>query len=242
MSSLAEEPPRGRRPGSTDANRRLRPRTIAGGITAPSWLDEPLPPTRRLPLRFMWQMDQEGRFSLGSDEFSRLIGPRTAAGFGRLWSEIAATFGLDPDGRVMKAFATRATWSGITLDWPVDGGGRLPVELSGLPVFETRGILPAIAVSAFAAISTAWRGSPRCAAKNSSARRRRRSRCRLTSCRPVRPKIRPPKNCRQTTWPPTTLNAGIARSRIATEDLPAEDLLQEILPERTVPREQPRKA
>ena len=84
----------------------------------------------------MWQMDPEGRFSLGSDEFTRLIGPRTAAGFGRLWSEIAETFGLDPDGRVMKAFATRQTWSGITLNWPVDGGGPLPVELSGLPIFD----------------------------------------------------------------------------------------------------------
>lgn len=105
-------------------------------VKALSWLDEPPPNTRRLPLRFMWQMDHESRFSLGSDEFTRLIGARTAAGFGRLWSDIAASFGLDPDGRVMKAFATRDTWSGITLNWPVDGGGRLPVELSGLPVFD----------------------------------------------------------------------------------------------------------
>ena len=36
----------------------------------------------------------------------------------------------------MQAVATRATWSGITLSWPVDGGGRLPVELSGLPFFD----------------------------------------------------------------------------------------------------------
>ncbi|HET9585591.1 MAG TPA: histidine kinase dimerization/phospho-acceptor domain-containing protein, partial [Bradyrhizobium sp.] len=62
------------------------------------------------------------------------VGPRISA-FGRPWSEIAATFGLDPEGRVMQAVATRATWSGITLSWPVDGGGRLPVELSGLPFF-----------------------------------------------------------------------------------------------------------
>jgi PAS domain S-box-containing protein len=102
----------------------------------PSWLDEPVPNTRRHPLRFMWQMDHEGRFSLGSDDFTRLIGVRTAASFGRLWSDIASAFGLDPDGRVMKAFATRDTWSGITLNWPVDGGGRLPVELSGLPIFD----------------------------------------------------------------------------------------------------------
>lgn len=103
--------------------------------TTPSWLDEPLP-VRRHPLRFMWQMDHESRFSLGSDEFTRLIGLHTAAGFGRLWSDIAESFGLDPEGRVMKAFASHDTWSGITLNWPVDGGGRLPVELSGLPVFD----------------------------------------------------------------------------------------------------------
>ena len=45
----------------------------------------------------MWQMDADGRFSLGSDEFTRLIGPHTAAGFGRPWREIAEAFGLDPE-------------------------------------------------------------------------------------------------------------------------------------------------
>ncbi|MGY3618459.1 PAS domain-containing protein [Bradyrhizobium sp. USDA 10063] len=107
----------------------------ASGKT-PSWHDEPLPNVRRYPLRFMWQMDREGRFSLGSDEFTRLIGVQAAAGFGRMWSDIAEKFTLDPEGRVMKAFATQDTWSGIVLNWPVDGGGRLPVELSGLPIFD----------------------------------------------------------------------------------------------------------
>ncbi|MEW6642506.1 MAG: PAS domain-containing protein [Pseudomonadota bacterium] len=96
----------------------------------------PLVP-RRHPLRFMWQMDAEGRFALGSDEFSRLIGPRTATAFGRPWHEIVAAFGLDPEGRVAAAVATRDTWSGIVVDWPADGHGtRLPVELSGLPLYD----------------------------------------------------------------------------------------------------------
>src|SRR6185437_8088238 len=97
----------------------------------PVWLDEAAP--RTLPLRFTWQMDAEGHFSLGSDEFTHLIGARTATGLGRPWREIADTFALDPEGRVLAAFATRNTWSGITLNWPVDGGECLPVELSGLP-------------------------------------------------------------------------------------------------------------
>ena len=94
------------------------------------------PQTRRLPLRFTWQTDRDGRFTLGSDEFLGLIGPRTAAAFGRPWREIAETLGFDPAGRMMQAFATGTTWSGITLNWPADGGGTLPVELSGLPVFD----------------------------------------------------------------------------------------------------------
>ncbi len=88
------------------------------------------------PLRFTWQMDEANRFFLGSDEFTRLIGARTATGFGRPWHEIAETFGLDPAGRIAEAIATRDTWTGITVYWPVDDGGRLPVELSGLPVYD----------------------------------------------------------------------------------------------------------
>jgi signal transduction histidine kinase len=92
---------------------------------------------RRHPLRFVWQMDADGRFVVGSDEFIELMGPRTTAAFGRLWSEIAAELKLDPDNQIARAVATRETWSGITVSWPVDDGDeRLPVELSGLPVFD----------------------------------------------------------------------------------------------------------
>ena len=90
---------------------------------------------RRHPLRFVWQTDAEGRFTLGSDEFTRLIGPRTADGFGRPWHDIAQDFALDPQGRVEQALASRETWIGIELDWPTDKG-HVPVELSGLPVFD----------------------------------------------------------------------------------------------------------
>ena len=78
---------------------------------------------------------KDGRFTPAAGEFTRLVGPRLS-GFGRQWSEITETFGLDPERRMMQAFASRATWSGIELSWPVDGGGRLPVELSGLPFFD----------------------------------------------------------------------------------------------------------
>jgi PAS domain S-box-containing protein len=105
----------------------------------PSWLEPPAPNMPRHRLRFTWRMDAEGRFVLDTGEFTRLIGARTAAGFGRPWSEIAEAFALDPDGRIAKAVASRNIWSGIDLNWPVDGGARLPVELSGLPIYDRAG-------------------------------------------------------------------------------------------------------
>jgi PAS domain S-box-containing protein len=112
------------------------PSSLAAPSAEASPSAEPSAQPHRHPLGFLWRMDAEGRFSLGSDDFTRLIGARTAAGFGRPWQEVAEEFGLDPAGRVVEAIATRDTWSGITVYWPVDGGGRLPVELSGSPVYD----------------------------------------------------------------------------------------------------------
>jgi PAS domain S-box-containing protein len=99
----------------------------------------PSPPAdeRRQPLRFVWQMDLDGRFALDSEEFLTLLGPRTAGVLDRPWSEIAAALTLDPEGQVARAVASHDTWSGITVAMPVDGSDtRLAVELSGLPVFD----------------------------------------------------------------------------------------------------------
>ena len=94
-------------------------------------------PERRQPLRFVWQLDADGRFTLSSDEFIELIGPRTAAAFGRPWREIAEMLGVDADGQVTRAIASRDTWSGIVVGFPIDGSDeRLATELSGLPVFD----------------------------------------------------------------------------------------------------------
>jgi PAS domain S-box-containing protein len=105
---------------------------------APPTAPELPPPTeRRHPLRFVWQIDAENRFTIGSDEFVALIGRGTAAMLARPWHEIAAAQGLDPDGQIERAIATHDTWSGLSATWPVDDmSERLTVELSGLPVFD----------------------------------------------------------------------------------------------------------
>jgi signal transduction histidine kinase len=89
------------------------------------------------PLRFVWQMDAEGRFTVGSEDFVALVGPRTAAVLGEPWHAIASALDLDRGGQIARAMATQDTWSGLAVAWPVDDGSRrLMVELSGLPVFD----------------------------------------------------------------------------------------------------------
>ena len=100
-------------------------------------------PERRHPLRFVWDMDADGRFIIASDEFVQLIGARAAL-LGRRWRDIAAELKLDPQDQVAAAVASRETWSGITVSWPISAPPgsdrhselRLPIELSGLPVFD----------------------------------------------------------------------------------------------------------
>jgi PAS domain S-box-containing protein len=92
---------------------------------------------RRGSFRFVWQMDASLCFTLGTAEFARLLGPQTASALDRPWPEIAAALMLDTDGRLARALTARDTWSGIVIEWPVDGTSeRLPIEMSALPVFD----------------------------------------------------------------------------------------------------------
>ena len=82
-------------------------------------------------------MDSAGRFSLGSGEFTELIGAGARISSGRPWTEINAELGLDPAGRVAQAVASHETWSNIAVSWPIEGDdARLVAELSGLPIFD----------------------------------------------------------------------------------------------------------
>ncbi len=92
---------------------------------------------RHHPLRFAWQLDEQGHFTLDSDEFIGLVGARTGNMLGRLWVNVASELSLDPDSQIARAVATHDTFSGLAVAWPVEGQSEtLPVELSGLPVFD----------------------------------------------------------------------------------------------------------
>jgi len=89
------------------------------------------------PFRFVWQTDADAHFSVANQELADLLGPNTASVLGRSWPDIVLALNVDPHGQIAKAIAARQTFSGIVLQWPVDDfDERLPVEMSGLPVFD----------------------------------------------------------------------------------------------------------
>ena len=64
---------------------------------------------RRAPMRFVWRMDAEQRFTVGSAEFIALMGSATAAALGRPRAELAAALSLDPEDQVALALASHET-------------------------------------------------------------------------------------------------------------------------------------
>ncbi len=129
---IGEAPPLPATPGAPDMV------SVPAPPTAPSPAAEPAEaPQRRMPLRFVWQMDTSNRFTHGVEDFARLLGPNTAAVLIRPWAEIAETLKIDESEQIARAIGLHSTWSGVVVDWPTDEAGeRLPIEMSGLPVFD----------------------------------------------------------------------------------------------------------
>ncbi len=92
-------------------------------------------PSRRA-VRFVWKIDAEGRFCDVSDEFAQAVGPRAADINGVAFTDLAALFNLDPDGKIAELLKKRDTWSGKTIHWPIQGTTLMvPVDLAALPTY-----------------------------------------------------------------------------------------------------------
>src|SRR4051794_19128659 len=97
VEARAEEPP------SSQSIEQMPPPSSQENESAPASAESaqkiPPPPLER-PLRFVWTMDADERFNLAAPTFAQAMGPRTAEVIGQPWREIAATLGIDPEGRL----------------------------------------------------------------------------------------------------------------------------------------------
>ncbi|PPE82058.1 hypothetical protein C3941_04445 [Kaistia algarum] len=81
-------------------------------------------------------MDAETRFTFVSPDLAAVVGPQASDMVGVKWMDVAAARGLD-SAALAAVLARRDTWSGVTLEWPVDGSdARVAVDLAALPAFS----------------------------------------------------------------------------------------------------------
>jgi len=88
------------------------------------------------PVRFVWKINREGAFSEVSPEFAQAVGPNAADIIDRRFPDIARVFNLDPNHEITELLNRRDTWSGKTVNWPVEGTSMVvPVDMAALPTY-----------------------------------------------------------------------------------------------------------
>jgi PAS domain S-box-containing protein len=88
------------------------------------------------PARFLWRTDADLIITEITPPLSDIVGPGCADLVGRNFLEAARALGLDRNGELEQALRSRATFSRIDLDWPIENAGAVaPVTLGGLPAF-----------------------------------------------------------------------------------------------------------
>ncbi|HVB90131.1 MAG TPA: PAS domain-containing sensor histidine kinase [Beijerinckiaceae bacterium] len=88
-------------------------------------------------IRFLWRTDQDNRFTALSGPLCDVVGGASEDLLGHDFSALAERLGLDPDGRLRAALASRSTWANLQAHWPIAGTGvAAPVSLGAAPAFH----------------------------------------------------------------------------------------------------------
>ena len=98
---------------------------------------KPIAPQKRAPSRFVWQLDQDGKFTSVSPDLAEAVGDTNTARVGEDWPALAARAGIANTDALFAAVKRRDTWSGVSVLWPVaETDTARPVDLAALPVFD----------------------------------------------------------------------------------------------------------
>jgi signal transduction histidine kinase len=85
--------------------------------------------------RFLWKTDAAGRFVDVTHVLGDVVGARYADLLGRGVEETSNEMGLGP--AFAAALATRKSWSGVLVDWPVEAPAcHVPTTLGALPIYD----------------------------------------------------------------------------------------------------------
>jgi PAS domain S-box-containing protein len=88
-------------------------------------------------VRFLWKTDADLRFTHFDESGCKALGRNAGSLLGKSILELAGLPGFDPDGRLCAALLRRETWSGVEVNWPIDGANECaPVVMGALPTFD----------------------------------------------------------------------------------------------------------
>ena len=91
-------------------------------------------------VRFVWRGDRTGRIVEWEPVFAEAVGVAAVPAVGQDLPALAATWGLDPEGRLTAAMRGDASWTLSALAWPVAGeAASLPVDLGAVPHVAAEG-------------------------------------------------------------------------------------------------------
>ena len=134
VTAAAEEEPTARQGPVAAAE---APAPVAAPAHAPLPSPPPAPQRVAPAIRFLWQVDQDQKFTFVSAELGRLVGMDNADVVGSSWRNIAERLRIDPEGKVQAALDSRGHWSAIKVYWPIeDSDLAIATELSAFPIGE----------------------------------------------------------------------------------------------------------
>ena len=88
-------------------------------------------------IRFLWQTDAAGRLVSLTGPFCEVLGCATDALIGLEFTELASVCGPEGGAALRKAIASRETWSGLDLLWPIaKAKAAAPITFGGLPALD----------------------------------------------------------------------------------------------------------
>ncbi len=88
-------------------------------------------------VRFVWQVDEQGRFAASAAELAVLVGEERSIRQGDDLPALLARGVEDADDRFAKALTAGTTFTGVDLVWPVgDSGQGIVVSMSGVPIVD----------------------------------------------------------------------------------------------------------
>ena len=91
-------------------------------------------------IRFLWQTDAAGRLTSLTGPFCEVLGCSTGALIGFDFVALAGACGPQGAAALRQAFATRQSWSGLDLLWPIaKAHAAAPITLGALPALDGQG-------------------------------------------------------------------------------------------------------